>query len=232
MPGFSVRKSSRARRLSIKVFPRGRVEVVVPQRTGPRAVEAFVNENKAWITRALESFAQQYQAEPFSLPTKIHLQGIAKTVVVAYRADNRLKSVRYRESGDTIIVYGPVQDEEQCVKALRRWLSALARRELVPQLRKLSMQFNLDYRKTQIRAQRTCWGSHSSTGTISINLCLLFVEPRVVRYLLLHELCHGRYMNHSRRFWRLVGSLEPDYRRLDKTLGDSWRYVPTWFGIY
>ena len=56
-PGFDVRESARARRLSIKVFPRGRVEVVVPKRTRPREVESFVNENSEWIKRARESFA-------------------------------------------------------------------------------------------------------------------------------------------------------------------------------
>ena len=49
---------------------------------------------------------------------------------------------------------------------------------------------------------------------------------------MIHELCHARHMNHSRRFWRLVASFEPDYRRLDKDLNDSWKYIPTWVGIY
>lgn len=204
----------------------------MPRRTGPRAVETFVKENKDWINRALESFAAKYEPESLALPTKIQLQGIGRTVIVAYRSDTSLQAVRYRESGGTVIVYGPVHDDEQCLKALRRWLSKVARRELVPQLRKLSMQFNLPYQKTQIRAQRTCWGSRSSTGTISINLCLLFVEPPVLRYLMIHELCHGRHMNHSPGFWGLVGKLESDYRKLDKTLGESWRCVPGWFGIY
>ncbi len=53
-PGFSVRESARARRLSIKVYPRGKVEVVVPRRTRPRDVEAFVRENAAWIKKARE----------------------------------------------------------------------------------------------------------------------------------------------------------------------------------
>jgi len=204
----------------------------VPRRTGANTVEAFVTEHREWINRSLESFAVKYEPESCALPNRIGLPGIGRTFVVAYRSDTSLKTVRYRESGDTVIVYGPIRDEEQCVKALRRWLSGLARRELVPQLRRLSMQFDLPYKKTQIRAQRTCWGSRSSSGTISINLCLLFVEPRVLRYLLIHELCHGRHMNHSQRFWQLVGRLESDYRRLDKALGESWRCVPGWFGIY
>ena len=83
-----------------------------------------------------------------------------------------------------------------------------------------------------MRGQRTCWGSHSSTGTISLNYCLLFLDPAHLRYVMIHELCHGRYMNHSTRFWRLVGRFEPDYRRLDKDLNHCWKRIPTWLGIY
>jgi len=231
-PGFSVRVSTRAKRLSIMVYPRGRVEVVVPKRTRPVDVQNFVNENRDWISRSVQSFAAKFGQESCALPAKIHLDGIGRTFVVAYRADAALKAVRFRQSGSTVIVYGAIDRQELCVKALRRWLSSVAKRELAPALRELSLDLNLPYLKTHVRAQRTCWGSHSSAGTISINLCLLFVSPEVLRYLMVHELCHGRHMNHSKRFWRLVASHEADYRRLDKELGNSWRAVPGWMGIY
>ncbi len=132
----------------------------------------------------------------------------------------------------TLVLTGATDDEEQCRRALRRWLTAVARREFGPRLQSLSLALELPYRRMQVRAQRTCWGSHSSTGTISINLCLLFVPASVVRYLFVHELCHGRHMNHSASFWRLVRRHEPAYRRLDRELGDAWRNVPGWVGIY
>ena len=83
-----------------------------------------------------------------------------------------------------------------------------------------------------VRGQKTCWGSHSSSGTISINYCLLFLEPALVRYLMIHELCHARHMNHSRRFWAHVARFEPDYRKLDRKLSSSWKEIPSWVGIY
>jgi predicted metal-dependent hydrolase len=91
---------------------------------------------------------------------------------------------------------------------------------------------NTPFRKVQIRAQRTCWGSRSGSGTISLNVCLLFLEPAVVRYLLIHELCHGRHMDHSKRYWKLVSRFEPRYRCLDKRLTESWRRVPVWMGTH
>jgi predicted metal-dependent hydrolase len=80
----------------------------------------------------------------------------------------------------------------------------------------------------QIRGQSGRWGSCSSNKTLSLNYKLLFLEPELVRYLIIHELAHTRHMNHSARFWRTVGEFEPRYKELDQEIGESWRDVPAW----
>jgi predicted metal-dependent hydrolase len=230
--GFSVRVSARAKRLSIKVFPRGKVEVVVPRRTRPKEVRNFVEANREWIDNARRSFAAEHPPEPFALPDVIHLRTIDQVVRVRYRREKGAESVRYRMSGGVLTLSGQTDDDKLCVRALRRWLTTTARNEFEARLRALAILTEAPFKKLQIRCQRTCWGSRSSSGTNSINLCLLFLTPLLTRYLLIHELCHGRHMNHSKRFWQLVGRYEPDYRELDRQLGESWRQVPTWLGVY
>ena len=231
-PEFSVRRSGRAKRLTIKVYPGGRVEVVVPSRTRAREVQAFVAENAAWIRDARRSYSGGRSAETFKLPSTIELPAIGRRVPVRYRSVVDAATVRCSGSGTRLLLCGRTGDETLCVKALRRWLAGVAREEFEPRLRSLSLLMNTPYRKLQVRAQRTCWGSRSTSGTISLNLCLLFLDPAVVRYLMIHELCHGRHMNHSRRFWNLVGRFEPEYRQLDHELTESWRQVPGWVGLY
>ena len=85
LSGFSVRESSRARRLSIKVYPRGRVEVVVPKRTRSRDVQAFVAENQAWIRKTRAAFAAKHAPEPFRLPVRINLRAIERIFGVVYQ---------------------------------------------------------------------------------------------------------------------------------------------------
>ena len=230
--GFSVRESSRAKRLSIKVFPRGKVEVVVPRRTRPQDVRSFVEENQAWIENARTKFAIDHVQEPFALPELIELKSINRVTKVEYLAEKGSRTVKFRASGDKLVLKGAIQDEKLCVAALRRWLTSVARREFEPKLRALAVQTEAPFSKLQIRCQRTCWGSRSSSGTLSLNLCLLFLAPELTRYLMVHELCHGRHMNHSKRFWRLVGKYEPEYRVLDRRLGESWRDIPVWLGVY
>lgn len=232
LPGFSVRKSARAKRLTIKVFPRGRVEVVVPRRTRASDVQAFVSENATWIRDARNAFAVDHPPEAFALPKSIRLPGIGRTAKVRYEQTTGSKSVRVRNTESGLVLSGPVDNEKLCLHALRRWLIAVAKAEFEPQLRRLSSTMRAPYGQMQVRAQRTCWGSRSSTGTVSLNFCLLFLKPALVRYLMIHELAHGRHMNHSTRFWKLVARFEPDYRHLDRALTDSWREVPAWLGIY
>jgi hypothetical protein len=61
-----------------------------------------------------------------------------------------------------------------------------------------------------------------------LNLKLLFVEPDLVRYVLIHELCHMREMNHSSRFWRLVGQYYPEFRTARRRLKEAWYQMPAW----
>jgi predicted metal-dependent hydrolase len=230
--GFSVRESGRARRLSIKVFPRGRVEVVVPKRTRPAVVREFVEAHRDWISKARASFAAEHPPEPFALPQTVRLDGIERQFSVHYEEEPGARSVKYRTQGDAVLLTGCTSNETFCVQALKRWLLNLAKREYRPRLRALSALTGNSYKKMHVRGQRTCWGSHSSNGTISLNYCLMFLDPAHLRYVMIHELCHARHMNHSQRFWRLVGEFEPSYRRLDKELNQCWKRIPTWVGIY
>jgi predicted metal-dependent hydrolase len=232
MSGFSVRESGRAKRLSIKVYPRGRVEIVVPKRTKPADVRQFVEAHREWVRDARAKFAADHPPEPFALPDVIRLDGVERRFDVHYEHEDGAKTVKYRPSADRLVLSGKTRDEKLCVDALKRWLSSLARSEFMPRLSSLSALTGNSFLKMHVRGQRTCWGSHSSSGTISLNYCLMFLDPAHLRYVMIHELCHAQQMNHSRRFWNLVGQFEPDYRQLDKDLNSSWKRIPTWVGIY
>lgn len=223
--GFDVRESGRARRLRIDVHPHGGVTVVVPRRTHPRVVREFVSEHWEWVEKTRAELGRRYPVPELSLPSRLVLPAIDQSWQLRYL---QASSARCNETAGQLRVAGNLPDEAGVRKILRRWLSRCARRHLVPWLGQLAQDTGLTYRRTQIRCQRTLWGSCSSSGTISLNYCLLFLEPRVVRYLLLHELCHTRHMNHSKRFWALVARYEPSYKSLDQKLSASRAAVPAW----
>lgn len=86
--------------------------------------------------------------------------------------------------------------------------------------------YGFSYRAITIRNQRTCWGSCSRKKTLSFNYKLIFLPARVQEYVVVHELCHLREMNHSPKFWTLVSQIIPDYterRRELRRLGVQYR---------
>ena len=103
-----------------------------------------------------------------------------------------------------------------------------AKQQLPPWLQQTSEELGLAYSGVSIRGQRTRWGSCSAKGRINLNYALLFLEPDLVRYLFVHELCHTVHLNHSRRYWELVESKEPHYRYYEKGLKLASSQVPAW----
>jgi predicted metal-dependent hydrolase len=101
---------------------------------------------------------------------------------------------------------------------------------LVPWLGEISREIGIPFTRTAIRKQKSRWGSCSRIGTISLNAKLLFIDPDLVRYILIHELCHIREMNHSPRFWRLVAAYYQPYKLAHRRLTVAWRTMPRWVG--
>ncbi|MFI4895976.1 MAG: M48 family metallopeptidase [Steroidobacterales bacterium] len=222
---WSVRQSARARRLSVRVFRHGGVEIVVPPRTSPQRVSAFVSEHREWIERQ-----RRRSAPPLHWPLPpavLELSALGQRWHCSSSAGSA--RVRVRELiSQRLQLMGRLDDLESLRRSLTGWLTEHAQRSFEAPLRALGAQMGVEPNRLQVRCQRTRWGSCSRLGTISLNVCLLFQPPEVLRYLMIHELSHLRHMNHSPRFWADVARHEPDWRSLDRELLQGWRRVPSW----
>jgi predicted metal-dependent hydrolase len=226
LPPFTVRPSGRARRLTLRVYPGGRVEVTVPPWARPDEVARFVVRHRAWIETRVERLRAEPAAGRAPLPERLQLPALGDEWEIRYAPRGR---DGFRVVAPRILeVYGDPSAVSARRRSLRRWLGEEARVALGAWLADVASETGLGYERVQVRRQRTRWGSCSRSGTISLNVCLLFQPPEVVRYLLVHELCHTVEMNHSDRFWGLVERHEPDYRALDRLLSKGWQCVPDW----
>lgn len=84
---------------------------------------------------------------------------------------------------------------------LSREQLAAVQDELFERLDRFSQKYNLPYNRAAFRCQKTKWGSCSSRQNISLNINIAFLPKHLQDYILLHELCHLRHMNHSKAFW-------------------------------
>lgn len=94
--------------------------------------------------------------------------------------------------------------------------------KLIPQkVRYYAPIIGVTYGRITIRNQRTRWGSCSGKGNLNFNCLLLLMPEEVLDYVVVHELCHRKEMNHSVRFWAEVEKILPDYRQRRKWLKDN-----------
>jgi hypothetical protein len=97
-------------------------------------------------------------------------------------------------------------------------MRAQAKAELPPRLAELAAQHGFQYKRVFIKNNRTNWGSCSSLGNINLNLRLVTLPQELQDYVMLHELCHLKYLNHSPQFHALLESVCPGHRALEKQI--------------
>jgi len=228
---YTVRVSTRAKRLQVRITPLCEVEVVLPHRMARHHIAPFIDNNRKWI---VETHARMMAARGEGsgvneiVPATIQLSAVGQNYTVNYQAAEKNCIINAEEPSGVPVLELSAADHEGACKVLQDWLSRQARKHLPPLLDAISCELDIPYKKASIRAQRTRWGSCSSKGVISLNRALLLLEPELVRYLLIHELCHRVHMNHSSRFWQLVSGFAPDFKAHEKRLNRASLMMPFW----
>jgi predicted metal-dependent hydrolase len=198
---YTVRRSSRARRIRVNVHAHTGVEVVLPVRASDRAAAAAVRELRPWIERRLgevEAALAQVTARAGTVPyLGIPLELVAEG-----------GRTRVHRSGERLLV--PADDP---APALERFYRRAARAEIEPRLRRATAIAGSSFSGLDIRGQRTRWASCSASGRMSFNWRLLLAPEEVLEYVVWHEVCHLEILDHSPRFWALLERRWPGYRR-------------------
>ena len=201
-----VRESSRARRLTIKVAPQAPLEVVVPVGTGEREIERLLRRHRDWIARKTAE-AERLAARP---ALGLDRAGVAWLHGEALPIELRggVRSAARLDRG-RLAVSGPAA---QVPAAIERWYRREARLRLTEVTRSEARRLELRPRRLSIRDPRTRWGSCSPDGALSFSWRLLLAPREILDYVVVHELCHLRELNHSPAFWRLLDAARPGWR--------------------
>ncbi|MEA5445542.1 SprT family zinc-dependent metalloprotease [Gammaproteobacteria bacterium AB-CW1] len=225
LPAVKWRRSPRAKRIKLALCPWRGIELVVPKRASTAQAQAFLDSRREWMEKSWARLKRQVpEAFESAAPEDLILPAIWRAWRLVYGQSD------FRDRGDELHVPGE-PTAANAAGQLKPWLMAQARSQLPVWTRRVAARSGLtDFKRVQVRDQRTRWGSCSARGTISLNFRLLFHRPAVVDYLILHELCHTRHMNHGPKFQALLSRHEPDWRALDAELSHGSGGVPGWVG--
>jgi predicted metal-dependent hydrolase len=230
LPSFTIRESPRAKRVILKISDQHGLEVVIPRGFNPKQVGQIIREKREWIEQTFRKLREAGAGPDHhrQLPETIFFAAVNRNFQVEYvpSALPYLELVHLNQAN--LIISGDTSDLQACRDLFRRWLQHQGHLNLIPWLEQVSAEIGLPYQRVQIRGQKSRWGSCSNRGTICLNHHLLFLRPALVRYLIIHELCHTVHLNHAAGFYQLCGQFVPDYRELRAEIHQARHLVPWW----
>lgn len=243
-PAYNIRRSQRARRTFLQITPAKGLEIVVPYRLKRLSnIEKLLTEKRSWIEKMLARFNRTFQNSypnekndikidqlATEKPNTIECAALNETWQIHYHptAAKRITLQIHHEPQKILILKGDTDNIVLCIKTLKKWLMRQAHVRLALWLQTLSLKTNLRYHRVTVRGQSTLWGSCNAKKTISLNYKLLFLPETLAQHVLLHELCHLKYLNHSERFWLFLQSFDDNFIENKKSLKLAERYVPAW----
>ncbi len=192
-------RSARARKVSLRIDPRaGEVVVTLPPRAGRRQGMALLAAHAAWVTERLGALAP---AVPFADGAAVPLGGVPHVVrhAPALRAGVLLRDGEILVSGEAGFLSRRLVD----------FLRDEARRRIALLAAPHAAALGVRPRVVRLKDTRTRWGSCAPDGTVAFSWRLVMAPEWVLDYVVAHELCHLRELNHSPRFWAHVASRTP-----------------------
>jgi predicted metal-dependent hydrolase len=203
---YTLRISNKAKYLRLQINNSNELEVILPKRYGQKKAEDFILQKKKWILKHLS----EKQNNSF------FFFGKAIEVLIHYDFFVEKPQINYSNKKLTASIpsgYSFTQDE-----IYNLWLRHKAKAYIPKRVQELSKNTGFNYKKVTIRSQKTRWGSCSANGKLSFNYRLIKFRERVVDYVIVHELCHLKELNHTKKFWKLVERFCSDYKNLKKEL--------------
>lgn len=215
----AVRRHPRYRHVRLRVNADGAVHMSAPAFVSHAFLREFLDGRRSWLAGHLPR-----EAPALQLPERLELRAVHENWRVVQ--EPAVKGLLCRPALKELAVAGA--DVSRDLTLLRGWLKEYAREHLGGTLAELAESTGLHYRSLSVRGQKTRWGSYSSRGTVSLNWKLLFLPEELMRYVLIHELCHSRHLNHSPAYWREVARHVSDVPGLRVRMRSAGSFVPAW----
>ncbi len=227
-PVYTVKENARAKYVRLKASLKGGLELTIPRRFNRNKIPAILEENRHWIEKQFIKIRSQLEtSDQDILPTQIALLAIDQIWHIHYiQSDTKLKIIS--RPHQELVLVGDIKNKTLSKKLLAAWVKNHAQQYLLTQLSEVSKETKLIYKKATIRGQESRWGSCSTEKAINLNYKLLFLPPHLVTHVMIHELCHTVYLNHSVAFWRLVASFDPNWKEHNRELRSTNKWMPGW----
>lgn len=192
--------------LSIIIDRSGQMIIKAPQHLPLNEIMKFVKSKEKWIVNK-QSQIKNVLEENKSIVNYSQVLYLGNKYEIAFL--NNIKQVQLYDK----MVCIPAKNQAKKEKTIANWLKNRALSIIENRVLYFSSNYNLDFKKLSFVNSKTKWGSCSTGGDIAFNWRLIMLSPKLIDYVVVHELSHLLQPNHSYKFWKAVESIMPDYEK-------------------
>ena len=208
---IKIRKNKLARSVKLSVGVDGSLRASIPYYSPEFAVRRLVNGNRDEIRKMLATHNAKNSYQDGDLIGKTHTLFLRKFSGEEIKISNEGNQILVQIPQELAFENPLVQSEIR--KTVSKILRKQAKAYLPRRISFLAEKYGFSFEKLRFSHTGTRWGSCSSSGTISLNIALMNLPHHLIDYVIIHELCHTRQMNHSSKFWQEVAKYCPDYKK-------------------
>lgn len=206
-------KYSKRKTISISVDEYGSVLVKAPYKVTVGEIEEALSKHSKWIEKKIIQVKNRER-----LPEDIILfLGEEKKLNINIQKDLNKEYVLY--ANDEFTAY--VTCEEHVKIVMKKYLIEVARNVIDKKIKKYSIKLGVYPNSVRMKDTKTRWGSCSYVNNLNFNYRLIMAREDVLEYVVLHEMCHIIYKNHSVEFYTLIESMMKDYREKEIYLREN-----------
>ena len=208
---IKIRKNKLARSVKLSVGVDGSLRASIPYYSPEFAVRRLVNGSRDEIRKMLATHNAKNSYQDGDLIGKTHTLFLRKFSGEEIKISNEGNQILVQIPQELAFENPLVQSEVR--KTVSKILRKQAKAYLPRRIDFLAEKYGFSFEKLRFSHTGTRWGSCSSSGTISLNIALMNLPHHLIDYVIIHELCHTRQMNHSSKFWKEVEKYCPDYKK-------------------
>ena len=223
---YSIKRSSRRKTIQIAVKPSREIIISTPQSATVKEVEQLLEKKQPWLYKTLLNIEDL----PPPIPPRKYINGETHYYLGNQHRLNLSygkKNIALRKTDNYYFfdISTPNPDNPEAIaRQLKQWYRKQAKIFFAEELKKLTYQtrnileLSEDDIIIKVRSMKKRWGSCNGKNTINLNLELIKTPADCIEYVLIHELCHFKQMNHSKEFWNLVTFCMPEWKEYKRKL--------------
>ena len=195
-------------KISIHIDSIGLITAKVPKDTSNEIIASAMNQQRKWIIEKLHQITE------------------VKKIPKIREYDDKGKFFHLgKEYFLHELIYTNELDEDGLKNILKKFYTSSCKKIVAERIINYQQQLRVKPKTIEVVESVNKWGSCSSSKKITFNYRLAMAPVEVIDYVIIHELCHLIHMNHDRSFWRLVGSIVPDYKKKQEFLARQGQYM-------